>query len=117
MTSYKTMECCALGELSGLSDNIGDPAAALREVFTNPDYYSTRVDESALAHGAFIFTEAAKGTYGKALKQFIEKNNLGKVTALPSILNPNTDNRVRTFFWKPYRRNLVRWINKELNTI
>jgi hypothetical protein len=83
------LECCAVSELAWISTlTPTDVIDSILGEFSDCDF-----------PGAFIFTQAGRGTYGDRLADHIRKHKLGKVVVVPTFRNPNTGNSIKLFVW------------------
>lgn len=95
MAQAYAMQCCGVGELSGVS---AEPALTLQMLINS----SSLIRGNGIARrGAFIFTSNSrlKENYGTRLAAFITTHKLGTVTSLDRFTNPNTGNPITIFVW------------------
>lgn len=97
------LSCCGTREIDGLS-SYDNPEEAMKALFDGTKGYDTFYDDQSFRF--VYFTEAIPSgkrinsvNYGKQFAAYIEKENLGKVTAIPHEVNPNTGNKVGVFVW------------------
>jgi len=96
--------CCGVRELASIART--EPAQTLKDLCEHRrsfDYYYNKPEgfnTDAFRTGSYIFTEAGvRSKYGKKLKQYIEDNALGTVTAAPPFKNRNTGRKITLFVW------------------
>lgn len=113
--------CCGVGELHMISSH-KDPAEAI-DTFCEKHFLTIQLnpgtDRLNLNRAFYTFTQAQNesfrklnGPYGVVLKEFIEANDLGDVFQSNVGINPNTNNEITVFIWKPKRPSLTKWYEK-----
>lgn len=100
MVSINGFSCCALSEISGLSDST--PDEVIVEI-VNESSLDLHPQRGSCA--AFIFTSAhsrpnVRRGYGHRFMNFIYKHGLGSVEVVHLPKNPNSGNYVIMFIWK-----------------
>jgi hypothetical protein len=93
--------CCGVREMANIMGQ--DPALTLKRL-CEPRYVvwerGVMFEPANFRTGSFIFTEAGtRSKYGRALRQYIEANKLGTVTAAPPFKNRNTGRKITLFVW------------------
>jgi len=98
----KEIECCGINEIDGIDD---DPKDILEEVCYE---YFDREHRCAF----YFFSDIQDKKNGIQLKNFILKNNLGKITPSPTRINPNSSNSLRMWIWAINKKNLRAYWNE-----
>jgi len=97
MARLKDMYCCGLKELTGISYLRGTAEQRLNAMLSQASFTGRFCE--------VIFTWAGSRrpttnrTYGRMLANIIRDKNLGTVTAINPVRNPNSGNYVETFIW------------------
>lgn len=124
--NLRTMSCCGMRDLSGLSAHRTAKDAMIEFVRTscpNASYYNwdTRKCEKLrrLNFSHVIFSEANDELYryGESFATYIRRNKLGTVIASERRVNPNSGNRVKFWVWTLHKQNLVNWANRNTEAI
>lgn len=109
---HTTAISCGVKQLSDVRDST--PEDVLRDAFREElRYYG----EKSTAHLCMIlFSDTLRSRYGTGLATFIEKNNLGTITASEIRKNPNSHHNIRTWIWYVNRPALQKWLDKGRET-
>jgi hypothetical protein len=119
------MECCALDELTDLTDYSQDPPTPEYSMFTLCRARSNVYKKGKLYPfpGTIIFTgviaykgTGVKPTYGQRFARFITRNKLGTVVGGKPAYNRinHPSHLVRTWVWNPDQRALEEWFKEAL---
>lgn len=120
-------DCCGLYRLTGVvlhsKQTVGPAviAAFQKRMFTGEAPAGIRDNQGYLVNNGVripfapykkplvVFTDAVEYGRGTALKEYIEKNNLGTVTASKPVHNLNSDHLIQGFFWEVNYETLENW--------
>jgi len=87
----EAMECCGLGEISGISSR--GPKEIVkslsRDMFADGDFNGTYM----------IFSDTGRCKHGNNLRKYIKKHKLGQVYSPRKKRNPNSGSTLKAYFW------------------
>lgn len=97
------LSCCGVKEIHDITGS-HTPAVMLKDVC------DSRYREGTYS-AYYIFTDNKwPATHGRALRQYIEDNNLGTVHVIdPKATNPNTHNKITMYIWQVNDAALYEW--------
>lgn len=102
MVTLRATSCCGLGELQGITTQ-KDPKDALMDI-GGRQFSSKR--------SFILFSCPTTQKHGKNLQEFIEREDLGKVTVSTSKKNPNSGNNLKIYLWEVDRRKFNKWFKE-----
>lgn len=90
----RTMSCCGVGEISGLSDH-GGGIDAIRRIIRDRDWNDNK-------YPFYFFADALGNRQGGTLlASTIKKHKLGVLMPTTTRINPNSDNKIKAWLWIP----------------
>lgn len=116
MAYYRRNYCCAVQEMTGLTDTISyrGLSGVVKSVCKNlwllensddgtgqmcPPIKGPAVKEAPAQNFRFLMFSQANTTYGDQFADYIKKHGLGVVTRSVEAKNPNTNRMVTVFLW------------------